>query len=225
MYASSLAFEIDISSMLPATALVIAFLFDRVRTSIKIYQPMIVTSVCLIIFTGTLQKLQYPYSWWGWSEFGHSESTTTSIPAFKGFRLSKENAAIYEKLYADILENTEPDDNIYTYPHIVSLNYITGRLQPTFAPVDYYDVTPDDVAIRDANMLRNNPPKMMIVLEFPEDDKEFHEANFRGGMTSGQREVEKTIDELISTYSYKVIDTFVTPGYKWNLIVYLKAEN
>jgi hypothetical protein len=222
MYASSLSFELDISAMLPATGLVFAYLFDRVKTRIKIFNPLLVMGVCLVIFIGTLQKLQTPYYWWGWSEYGHTENVTTSIPAFKGFRLSEKNAAIYEKLYADILGNTKPDDRVYTYPNIVSLNYITGRLQPTFAPVDYYDVTPDDVAIRDANILRSNPPKMIIVLEFPEGVKEFHEAHFRSGNASGQREIEKAIDEIVSTYRYRIIDTFETPGNRWNLMVYLK---
>ena len=224
MYASSLSFEIDISSTLPATGLIIAYFFDRVWIKFKFFTPLIVISVCLIVFTSTFQKLQTPYYWWGWFEYGHTESVETRIPAFKGFKLSSNNAEIYERLYSDIMENTKPDDKIFTYPHIVSLNYITGRLQPTFAAVHYFDVTPDSIAIADARRLQQNPPKMMIVLQFPEDAYDFHEINFRSGGKSGQREIDKVINDLIYIQKYKIIDTFKTPGNAWPIIVYLRED-
>lgn len=225
MYASSLSYEVDISSVVPAAGIVVAFLLDKVKTRMKVYDPVIIVSVCLIIFASTSRKLDIPYYWWGWVEYGHTESVTTNIPALKGFELSRDSAIIYEKLYADIMYNTKPDDKVYTYPHITSVNYITGRMQPTFAPVDYYDVTPDNIAIMDADILRKNPPKMIVVLGFSEEIKEFHETAFRNGHKSGQREIEETINYLIDTYNYQLIDTFVTPGYRWNLVVYLKPDN
>ncbi len=119
------------------------------------------------------------------------------------------------------MDNTTPDDYVYTYPHIAMFNFVTGRLTPTFSPVAYFDVCPDSVAISDANILKQTPPKMMVYLSMPESVS-FHEHAFRNGNQSGQREIDKTVQDIVTRYHYKVLDRYITPGDHWILTVYLK---
>ena len=91
-------------------------------------------------------------------------------------------------------------------------NYVTDPMQPTFSPVAYFDVCPDFVAIADAIRLRENPPKMIIYMEMPEPIYKLHENMFRNGQTSGQRNIDAAIQEIVKKYKYKKIDTFISPA-------------
>ena len=118
--------------------------------------------------------------------------------------------------------NTTSNDRVYTFPFITLFNYVTNRIQPTFSPVHYFDVCPDDVAVMDAQKLLENPPKMIIYLEIPAYVYILHEANFRNGQSSGQRNLNAAIQEIIAKYKYRKIDSFISPGWNWPIYVWLK---
>ncbi len=169
-----------------------------------------------------LRKEPIALNWWGWIEYGHTENATSIIPAFNGFSLSPESVGIYDKIYRDILINTTSRDYVYTFPFLVLFNYVTDRMQPTFSPIHYFDVCPDNIAIMDAAKLIENPPKMIVYMKLPEWVIKFHEDSFRGGHPSGQRTLISAIEGIVSKYNYQKIDSFDSPGWKWPIYVWLK---
>ena len=64
------------------------------------------------------------------------------------------------------------------------------------AKVHWFDFLSDNKAIRDAELIRNNPPKIIVNLELPEDVWQAHEILFRGGKKLGQREILNVINAL-----------------------------
>jgi hypothetical protein len=221
-YSAGLSGQLEIYATLLGTALVLAFLFDRIQINWKHYYFLLVTMSCLVVLFCVSGQIQIPLSWWGWIEYRHSENVTSEIPALKGFELSAKTAGIYDKIYRDIMINTKSSDYVYTYPFIPLFNYVTERMQPTFSPVHYFDVCPDYIAVMDAERLLKNPPKMIIYMEIPPIPFKIHETLFRDGRPSGQRKLVAAVDEIVKKYNYRKIDTFKTPGWYWNIYVWLK---
>jgi hypothetical protein len=221
-YSAGLSDQLELYATLLGTAIVFAFLLDRIKISWKPINLSLITASCLVVFVCVAGKNQVLYSWWGWIEYGHSENVTSLIPAFKNFKLSAETVRIYDKIYVDIISNTSSSDYVYTYPFIPLFNYVTDRLLPTFSPVHYFDVCPDYVAVMDAAKLLENPPKMIIYMEIPEPIFKYHEDIFRNGQASGQRNLIRAIEEIIKKYNYREIDAFVSPGWNWPIYVWLQ---
>jgi hypothetical protein len=221
-YSSGLSGELELYATLLGTGLVFAFLLDRISINWKPFRLILITASCLIVFVCVVAKNQIPSNWWGWIEFGHTKNVTSVIPAFKGFELSKNTAEIYDKIYQDIETNTTTTDSVYTFPFLVMFNYVTGRMQPTFSPVHYFDVCPDNIATLDAAKLLENPPKMIIYLDMPESAIKIHEEFFRNGHPSGQRNLIAVIKEIVDKYNYQKMDSFLTPGWSWPIYVWLK---
>jgi hypothetical protein len=221
-YASGFSCELEVAHGLLGTAIVIAFMFDRININWKQYKPFLIIASGLVLLFSVVTRNHINYDWWGWTEFAHQENATSIIPAFHNFKLSSNTVRIYDKIYLDILNNTVPADYVFTYPHLTLFNYITNRLQPTFSPVHYFDVCPDDIAIKDAEILLQSPPKMIIYMEIPEQAYRFHEIFFRNGQPSGQRKIDAAVQEIITKYSYEKIDTFMSPEWNWSISVWLK---
>lgn len=222
MYSSALSFQIDQSSVMIGGSILVAYFIDNIKFDSKIPKEIFISILCCLVFISAYVRLEIPYRWWGWEEAKHQENTESIVPAFKGFLLSSNDVKIYDRIYTDILTNTKSDDYVFTYPFLTMFNFITDRLQPTFAPVHYFDVCPDSVAISDANILRQTPPKMIVFLSMPESVYLFHEQAFRNGNKSGQREIEKAVRDIVEQYHYQVLDRFITPLDHWILTVYLK---
>jgi hypothetical protein len=224
MYSSGISYQIDEASTLLGMSVVTAYFFDYVKFNTQLPRLITLAMIIAVLFFASVRKLYMPYSWWGWTEFHHEQAVTSTIPVLKGFHLTSEAVSIYDGVYHDIIENTRPTDSIYTYPHMVFFNFVTGRLQSTFSPVHYFDVAPDSLAVADAHLLREKPPKMIIFLSMPESVYLFHERAFRNGQKSGQRQIEATINEIVEKHHYRMIDEFMTPGFQWKLKVYVKPE-
>lgn len=219
-YSVGLSGQLELSGILLGNAVFIAFILDRIHVRWKHYVFMVIVFACLTLLIASGNKSQLFYSWWGWSEVRQKEYVSSEIPALKNFLLAQGSVEIYDAIYFDILSFTNPSDFIYTYPHLTMFNYITERLQPTFAPVGYFDVCPDQIAKNDAVTLLKNPPKMIIYMEIPEKDYRFHEDRFRNGQKSGQRDIDAAIHLLIK--NYKIIDFYFSEGWNWPIYVYLR---
>jgi hypothetical protein len=221
-YSTGLSGQLEFYATLLGTALVLAFLFDRVQLNWKYFRLFLFTASCLVLFFCAVKKNQLHYDWWGWAEYGHIENANSVIPAFKGFKLSSGTAEIYDRIYLDIVKNTTSNDYVFTYPFMALFNYVTDRRQPTFSPVHYFDVCPDYIATMDAANLKENPPKMIIYMEVPEPAYKIHELIFRNRQPSGQRNIDHAIEEIVINYNYKKIDSFVSPKWNWPIYVWLK---
>jgi hypothetical protein len=63
---------------------------------------------------------------------------------------------------------------------------------------------------------------MIIYMRIPAQDIQFHEVFFRNGQPSGQREIDAAIEVIVNKYNYIIIDSFMPPGWKWPIYVWLK---
>ena len=222
IYVTGFSGQLEIYATLLGTSIVLAFFLDRVQINWRPFKLLLLIGSCLVLFVCAAKKNQMPYAWWGWNEEGHSSSLPSIIPAFKGFILSPSTVEIYDKIYLDILENTTPNDRVYTYPFITLFNYVTNRIQPTFSPVHYFDVCPDYVAVMDAQKLIDDPPKMIIYMEMSPLVFKLHEDVFRNGLPSGQRKLVTAINKIVVEHNYQKIDSFISPGWYWPIYVWLK---
>jgi hypothetical protein len=221
-YSAGLSDQLELYANLLGTAFVLGILYDRVHIKWKYYRVSLISLSCLVLFICAVHRNRINYSWWGWTEFGHSENVSSIIPEFSSFNLSYKTVGIYDRIYLDILNNTTLKDFVYTYPFMTIFNYITGRLQPTFSPVHYLDVCPDNIAISDAELLRKNPPKIIVFMRMPQLDYQWHEEVFRKGQPSGQRAIDAAISEIVQKYHYVTIDALISPGWGWPLYVWIR---
>lgn len=164
------------------------------------------------------QKLVCSYSWWGCAQASYWDKTYVSnIECLKGFKFSHEEYEKYDKLYELIKNNTNQESIIYSFPYAKVYNiFLNNYNTVTFAPIEFYDVCPDDVAIMDAEALSEREPDIVIWLDMP-SCMEKHEKYYRGGNLLGQREIQKWFSDVQHTdyaligqvdniFVYKLID-------------------
>jgi Dolichyl-phosphate-mannose-protein mannosyltransferase len=163
-----------------------------------------------LLFTVTVQRNAVPYNWWGVNSLPPTweASSTFDDPHLAGIRSSptytRELNAIFELVEA----TKQPGDTLYSFPHINYFNVMADLPSPTFGRVDYFDVAPDSLAILDADLLRQHPPTFLVWMELTPAEWSTHEALFRGGRESGQREIRRVFDELVASGTYRELGRF-----------------
>lgn len=168
--------------------------------------------ICSLFITGTIsQKVTNAYSWWGWSEtiLDEDHICTPNIPAFRGIRLSADEANMYNELCHVLQENTDTSDTIYSFPHIKLFNVVLNNtnMKGSFVPVPFYDVCADEYAINDAKSLSKDPPEILIWCDIP-DCMETHESIFRDGEPLGQRYIQRLFRTYIKQKKYTLIGQY-----------------
>lgn len=164
----------------------------------------------LLILTVAVQRAAVPYRWWGVNSLPPvwEASATFDDPHLAGLRSSPAYVADLNAIYRVIEANKQPRDTLYSFPHINYFNVMAGLPSPTFGVIDYFDVAPDALAIRDAAILRENPPTFIVWMELTPDEWATHEELFRGGRPSGQREIERAVDDLVASGAYRSLGRF-----------------
>lgn len=172
--------------------------------------------LCIITFS---QKYTCSYSWWGWSEDNFSQKDQQiDVHGLEGFRVSKKQKDIYEKVIKLIEENSEEDDLIYGFPHMKIFNILTDNIKdPGFIPVPFYDVCGDSYAVEEAVNLKNNSPDIVVWCDIP-GCLETHEEVFRNGNELGQRKIVEWFKHSVNNKQYILI------GQVDNIFVYKKKE-
>lgn len=188
----------------------------EVKTSHDVIKNTTILTMCVLLcMLSMVQKYVQPYSWWGWGDPPIDEECQYSIevPRLEGFRVAKSTKITYEQINKLIIDNSEQDDFVLTFPHMKLFNIISNRMEaPTFVVSYYFDVCPDEYAIMDAEIIRENPPKIVIMNTYDESFWEYNEKAFRGGEYSGQREILQWFAERRNDY------TLI--GYVNNLEIY-----
>lgn len=180
-----------------------------------------VKNLCIYLFASIIilfsfaEKVESPYSWWGWAEEPlYNKTETTDIDFAQGFLFSEDEKEIYEKITKLITENTSENDTVYTFPHHKLFNLLSNRLEmETFVPVPFYDVCSDKYASLDAEILKESPPKIVVWCDML-DCMNVHEMFFRGGNRSGQRDIQEWLYEKTED------ETYICIGQIENLFVF-----
>ncbi len=195
-------------SLLIGNALAISIPWPRVRDN------AVYVGSALVLFAIVVQRNALPYYWWGVHALPPTWTATTPFedPLLHGIYGEARYVKAMNAIYEVVESNKEPGDTLYSFPSINYFNVMSGLPSPTFGKVDYFDVAPDWVAIRDARLLITHPPAFVVWMEFTPEEWEIHETLFRGGRQSGQREIEKAFRRMVSFGSYVHLGRYYLAG-------------
>lgn len=191
----------EISAFL-GLAFYLAFLFDLSKSNL--ISRLLILIIGLLLSTSFIEKkYNTPYSWWGVTtqdirstpcEFGDGIMAGLCLPNQK---LS--DIGIIEK---EIKRLTGEERFIYIYPHIPIFYILSGKLPFSGAVISWFDFMSDEKANEVASNLAQAPPSLIIYAHVPNNAISVHETLFRGGRTSGQRNIENTIEALLSNRTF-----------------------
>jgi hypothetical protein len=136
----------------------------------------------------------------------------------EGLYVTPAENKVFDDLSNLIRTETQPGDRIVVFPQ-TPIFYLTGKRQIVgHAVVHWFDFLPDDLAIKEASAITSNHPALLIVMEMPESVWKAHEALFRGGKESGQREIIAAIRRLEASGAYADLATIgISPGYAFRV--------
>lgn len=183
----------------------------------KAWHTVLYVVSLLLCVISLAQKVEVPYSWWGWTDESiQSKTVTSQIPALKGFYFSENERDIYEETCKLISENTKEGDSVVCIPHTPIFNLLTDRYNENgFVPVTFFDVCADNYASDEAKRFSGNPPKLVVWCDLTSSAWTIHEQYFRGGDRLGQRDIQEWMYSMVENGRYRLI------GQVGNLFVYL----
>ncbi len=162
----------------------------------------------LIICTYSSLKFNQPYAWWYVDEPSiKSERKNSSQELLSGMRISLKSQKTIDDIVTTIINNSNHDDDIFVFPNISGLYFLSDRWPKSKVIVSWFDFLPDNLAISEALRIKNNPPVLIVNLTLPEEAWKLHEEYFRKGHPLGQREIYLVIKELTNSKNYSNIYT------------------
>lgn len=174
---------------------------------------------CLSTLLIMCQKIDTPYDWWGWSNIAITDDASYKVEnkMYEGMRVSKYAKTILEEIDKLIEANSNEEDFVFIFPYSVIYRMQTGRYEaPTFTPVYFFDVCPDEYALSDLEIIRENLPEIIVWKELGEDCWTTHEKLFRSGNRLGQREIQEWFEDVKAS-SYELIGEIGNQSV-WHLI-------
>ncbi|HAW16437.1 MAG TPA: hypothetical protein DCW41_07030 [Clostridiales bacterium] len=185
--------------------------------------PAIVTvmTFCIFLVTGIISfKYRMPYAWWSLQE-GDVRGATVEleVPLLEGIRVTPGTADGINRIYRGIADNSEEGDNVFIFPHAPVFYTVTERFPETYTLVQWYDVSTDQAVTDDIEVLRNDPPKVIVHIHVPEYVTQNQEANFR---EDNRRSGLSLMDEALAgmeAEGYVKVDSFSVQGYPVDIYV------
>ena len=152
---------------------------------------------------GFSRKVICTYAWWGLSMGELREQTETcDVPLFEGIKMSPAYAKMYNNVYYGVINNTEPDDEIFVFPHMPILYLATDRPRATHTAIQWFDVCTDSAIIDDIDVIKEKKPKIIVMCEISDYVIDSHEASFRHGEKSGLHEMQDFLKEFVEEEDY-----------------------
>ncbi len=161
------------------------------------------------------RKVNQIYSWWGLSTGSYSEQIVTcDIPMFKGIKVNAAYYKMYNDVYRDVIENTEPGDEIFVFPHMPVLYVATDRPRVTHTAIQWFDVSTDSAIIKDIHVINEKMPKVMVLCSVGDFVIQSHENNFRGGDESGLHKMQNFLMDFVEEEGYECLSrNEISDGY------------
>ena len=164
--------------------------------------------VIIAVCTCITSKIVIPYDWQGWRSYPvQNDDVYSDIKGLNGYKLPDKVNEAFSTTIELINKYTTNDDSVYQFANIPLFNVLTERKIPTYGVISWFDVLPDSIARNDAKKLRENNPKMIIWHNMSEKEWDLLESVFRNGKQSGQREIKRFYDEVV-TNKYKKLYSF-----------------
>lgn len=162
------------------------------------------------MFLGATMKTISPCVWHSWQSASIVDDLKESekIPVLKGLKIPKGEIEIYDKVRVISDKYTTPNDKIFVYMNNQLFYYLLDREPITGNVSNYWDVCSDEMAENDAKILQNNPPKLIVYMQFPMSIIGMHETIFREGKYAKQRLIDKQILSMLANNQYKEVAVF-----------------
>lgn len=155
------------------------------------------------------------YAWWGLRIDTVAEQTEAlEAPLLAGIRTDAAYAAMYNGVYRLANEHTTKEEPIFVFPHMPVLYLVTDRERATNTAIQWFDVSTDAAVLADIEVLREAPPKMMVLSTVPDHAVESHERAFRGGKESGLGAMRKFLADFVEEKGYTAVGEYpLCDGY------------
>ncbi len=153
------------------------------------------------------EKMNSPYSWWGWgnSSITEEDQYTIDYDMYDGMRVSKSTKTMLEEVGKLVEKNSDEDDFVFVFPYSVIYKIQAERYNdPTFTPVYFFDVCPDERALADLEIIKQDMPEIIVWKDVGEACWDTHERLFRSGNRLGQRDIQDWYESVKDT-EYELI--------------------
>jgi hypothetical protein len=177
----------------------------------------------LLVFSATVEKSMAPFAFGGavdaavWKATTHSKS-----PELEGIWLPPEAARFIDEAIEIVDKNTTPKDEVFIYPEMGILYGVLHRKWTTSSPGHNIDFVSDEFAAKEAQLLSEKKPAVIIVALPKEEDLLSDERFWRNGRPSGQRDIIESIEKLIK--DYKLAASFDGVMHKNTISVYVRQR-
>jgi hypothetical protein len=221
-YASGLSWDVEQQAVLVIISLGVAICYEAFRTvRARIAFVLLLTGWAGLV---TWQKYQLAFEWEGWRESISHTPVSSHWPRLAGYRTGPAQMGMLDTILDDVARFSRPGESVFTFPFLPMFNFVPDRPQPTFCVVHYWDVCPDWVAEADAERVRLDKPRVIVEMGFSEEFWQLHERGFRANSISGQREIKRVIDELVSSGDYILQENFASPGFGDPIRVWVRVR-
>lgn len=161
-------------------------------------------------------KISNMYSWWG-LEIGSYWQQTKKIDnnsIFDGIYVNK----TYYEMYSDILAISKQEvgegDTTFFFPHIPILYLYTNTTHSTHTSLQWPDVSLDKAVKDDIDILKQNPPKLIVMCDLPDFVTSGHERLFRDGEYCGMHYMLNFLHEFVVDNNYTFLKSYeIASGY------------
>ena len=178
----------------------------------------------LISFTFSIRdKKNIPYLWWNVTAPLNKAEPVYRNPILNGFKLNHNQIEVLESVRSIVAKYSKSDDDILTFSNIPIFYLLNNKTIPAHAVVHWFDFLPDNLAIAESKDLAQKDIHVIIEIDAGEEVWEAHEKGFRAGLPSGQRQIQKVIDDkkLKNKMKTKIIRLSEKEGWRneTNLII------
>jgi hypothetical protein len=207
----------------PGLAVVLVMALEKSTGVRAMTRPAIILVCLVLVALAGWRKFTRPFDWGYSCEPPLAQSTQTpGTPELYGFVLSPQTARLFDEVTELIRRHSREEETILTYPHIPVFYGLAQRQPATRAVNHWIDVCPDEVAVADAQRIREHPPAMIVMLDMPEKGYRSQEDIYRNGQPSGQRELAAAIESL--TRDYKLVGVFESGYPPWPIKVWARSR-
>lgn len=189
-----LSFPFYEAMITPGLALLLALVLNQLS---RLKTLIFALFAFIIIGSGPTLKLRLPYYFEDWLESPVAIATKTmQAPQMAGYLLPADMADFLDETTKIIQENSKPDDLIYVYPEGALFYPLAERRCSTFSMGHNMDTVSDGLSEKDAKLLLEHPPKVLVYYRSSDEEMTRLEKLWRMGRPSGNRALMKACEEL-----------------------------
>lgn len=168
-----------------------------------------------IVLSAISYKYIQPYSWWGLTEGDLREATeTVNVDYMKGIKVTPKTKQGIESIVSILKEYSNEDDSVFVFPQVPIFYLLSDRYPETYTLVQWFDVANDLDVKKDAKLLKDRLPKVIVHVHVHEGIMESHEKLFRdSGVSSGLRVMDEVLTEIESEQGYVLAASFNLQNY------------